>query len=121
MATLLFKLRNVPDDEAEEIRDVLQNNNIDFYETNAGSWGISLPAIWLHSNEQFEQGKRLIAEYQQQRSKQAQSAHAEQCKHGTQRTILTLMMESPIKWFAYILAILFVLYLTTIPVSFLFS
>jgi len=121
MATLLFKLRNVPDDEAEEIRTILQQNNIDFYETNAGSWGISLPAIWLHSNAQLEQGKQLIAAYQLERSKKAQELHAQQCKQGTQRTIFTLINESPIKWFAYLFAILFVLYLATIPVSFLFS
>jgi hypothetical protein len=33
MALLLFPLRNVPDDEAEDIRDVLSENSISFYET----------------------------------------------------------------------------------------
>jgi len=121
MATLLFKLRNVPDDEAEEIRELLQHNNIDYYETTAGSWGISLPALWLHSDKQLQQSKALIADYQKGRAKDAQQIYAEQCREGAQRTIFTLIQEAPLKWFAYLFGILFVLYLATIPVSFLFS
>ena len=47
MALLLFRLRNVPDDEADEVRHLLNENSIEFYETSAGNWGISMPAIWL--------------------------------------------------------------------------
>ena len=36
MAVLIFKLRYVPEDEAHEIRELLGDNNIDFYETTAG-------------------------------------------------------------------------------------
>jgi len=121
MATLLFKLRNVPDDEAEDIRELLTTNNINYYETTAGSWGISLPAIWLHDKKQLEQGKDLIAHYQKSRAIKAQKNYAEQCNEGTQRTIFTLIAEAPLKFFLYLFGIIFVLYLATIPVSFLFS
>lgn len=121
MAILLFKLRNVPDDEAEDIRVLLKENNINYYETTAGSWGISLPALWLHSNDQLEQGKILITEYQKERAIQAQQTYSEQCNEGTQRTVFTIIQEAPLKFFLYLLGIIFVLYLATIPVSFLFS
>ncbi|MDX8398237.1 MAG: DUF6164 family protein [Mariprofundaceae bacterium] len=121
MATLLFKLRNVPDDEAEELRKLLQDQHIDYYETTAGSWGISLPALWLHNKSQLEQGKSLIAAYQLERAKLAQDNYANQCRQGTQRTIFTLIQENPLKFFLYLFGILFVLYLATIPVSFLFA
>ena len=121
MATLLFKLRGVPDDEAEEVRDLLKQHNIDYYETSSGSWGISLPAIWLHQPSQLQEAKALIVSYQEARAKKAQQTYAQQCHTGTQRTVFTLIKENPIRWFAYLFAILFVLYLATIPVSFLFS
>jgi len=121
MATLLFKLRGVPDDEIEEIRALLTDNHINYYETTAGSWGISMPAIWLHNNEQLEQSKTLLADYQKERTKHAQQIYAEQCHEGTQRTIFSIMQEAPLKFFLYLFGIIFVLYLATIPVSFLFS
>jgi len=121
MATLLFKLRSVPDDEAEDIRALLTENNINYYETTAGSWGISLPALWLHNNKQLEQSKTLIANYQKERAKHAQKTYAEQCNEGTQRTIIHIIQEAPLKFFLYLFGIIFVLYLATIPVSFLFS
>ncbi len=121
MATLLFKLRGVPDDEADDIRELLTEHHIEYYETTSGSWGISLPAIWLHQKQQFEKAKTLIDTYQQERAKKAREYYAKQCDAGTQRTLFTLIKENPIKWLAYLFAILFVLYLTTIPVSFLFS
>ncbi|MDQ6955441.1 MAG: DUF6164 family protein [Mariprofundaceae bacterium] len=120
MSTLLFKLRNVPDDEAEEIRKLLRQNNIDYYETTAGTWGISLAALWLHHNRHLEKAKELIAHYQVTRAEHAQQTYAKQCAEGTQRTIFTLIQDAPIKWIAYLFGILFVLYLATIPVSFLF-
>ena len=54
MPELLFKLRNVPDDEAEEVRQLLNDHEINFYETRAGGWGISMPGIWLPDDRQFK-------------------------------------------------------------------
>src|SRR4030065_1675214 len=45
---LLFKLNGVPDDEAEDIRALLNRNGIDYYETPAGNWAESVPAIGLN-------------------------------------------------------------------------
>jgi len=72
MAIQVFRLRNVPDDEAEEIRQLLTEHHIDFYETPAGNWGISMPALWLKDEAQLDRAKALIARYQQQRLQQAQ-------------------------------------------------
>ena len=121
MATLLFKLRGVPDDEAEEIRTLLTENLIDYYETSAGTWGISLPALWLHNNKQLEQARKLIINYQKKRAEHAQKTYTDQRNEGTQRTIFHIIQEAPLKFFMYLFGIIFVLYLATIPVSFLFS
>jgi len=47
MSKILFRLNGVSDDEAEEVRELLASNNIDFYETSPGNWGVSMPAIGL--------------------------------------------------------------------------
>ena len=49
MATLVFRLRNVPEDEAQAVRTVLDTNNIDWYETTAGNWGIAMPGLWINN------------------------------------------------------------------------
>ena len=41
MTTLLLNLRQVPDDEAEEVRALLNEHRIAFYETTPSLWGIS--------------------------------------------------------------------------------
>lgn len=74
MAILLVNLRHVPDDEADEMRAVLEQHGIDFYETPPNFWGISAGGIWLRDEEQHGEAKRLLAEYQEQRR---QRAHTE--------------------------------------------
>ena len=39
MAKLFLNLRNVPGDEAHEVRELLRTNAIDFYETPPSPWG----------------------------------------------------------------------------------
>jgi hypothetical protein len=75
MAILLFSLRGVPDDEAYEVRGLLTEQQIDFYETSAGNWGISMPALWLRDHAQLAQARELLANYQQQRFLAAREAY----------------------------------------------
>ena len=42
MATLVFRLKYVPDEEADDIRQLLADHDIDFYETSAGRWQVSM-------------------------------------------------------------------------------
>jgi len=115
MGVLLFRLRHVPDDEADDIRTLLSDNGIDFYETSAGNWGISLPAIWLYDEAQLEKAKALIDAYQQQRQKSARETYEQLRQRGEQRTIWTRMRESPLQSIIYLVAVLIILYLTIMP------
>jgi len=115
MAELLFKLRNVPSDEADEVRELLHRHSIDFYETSAGSWGISLPAIWLHSEEQLEEARSLIDAYQQQRRKSARQTYEQLRQRGEQRTVLDKVREAPLLAAIYLAAVLLILYLSIMP------
>jgi len=115
MAELLFKLRNVPDDEADDIRGLLKDHGIDFYETEAGSWGISLPAIWLSDKARLQEAKALLDAYQQQRQKSAREIHEQLRQRGEQRTVMDKVREAPLLAAIYLAAVLVILYISIMP------
>lgn len=68
MSVIVFRLNGVEFEEAEAVRQLLSSENIDFYETSAGRFGMSLAAIWLHEDDDFDRARALIDDYQWQRS-----------------------------------------------------
>jgi len=115
MPVQLFRLRHVPDDETEDIRQLLHDHGIDFYETSAGSWGISMPAIWLHDESLLPQAQAHIDAYQKQRATLAQQAYAELKATGKQRTSFDMLREKPLQFTLLLIAIGFILYISTSP------
>ncbi|MCV6613928.1 MAG: DUF6164 family protein [Cellvibrionaceae bacterium] len=71
MAKLLFKLNQVPLDEAIEVRQLLQGAEIEFYETDAGRFGFGVAALWLRDESQWGRAKTLLDNYQQERATKA--------------------------------------------------
>jgi len=100
MAVLIFKLRYVPLDEVVEVRDLLSENDINFYETSAGVLGISMPGLWVKDEDQADKAKQLIDEYQTLRQKKAKEEH-----RLIQRTYVDMFKEAPIRFLSIILAI----------------
>lgn len=111
MSKLLFKLRNVPDDEVAEVRTLLTNHHIDYYETTAGNWGVSMPALWVKDEHQFQEAKKLLEEYQEARSIRVREEYARLKREGKNKTVLDSMKENPVLFIAYILIVLALLYL----------
>ncbi len=115
MAVRIFNLRGVPDDEAEDIRELLQQDNIDFYETPAGNWGVSVPALWLRDEAQEPRAKVLIVAYQKERQIRAKAEYARQQATGEQRTLFDSISENPMRFILYIAIICGLLYISTAP------
>lgn len=69
MSTLVFRLKYVPDEEADEIRQLLAENDIAFYETSAGRWQISMAGLWVKDKEQAIKARVLIHQDQMSRAK----------------------------------------------------
>jgi len=109
MAKILFRLRQVPDDEADEVRALLDANHIDWYETSAGRFQISFPAIWLRDESQEPQARALLQEYQLQRAQRMQDDPA------AQETFIQRFTAHPLSIVLAILAIGFVLYISINP------
>ncbi|MDQ6982834.1 MAG: DUF6164 family protein [Mariprofundus sp.] len=115
MAAKLFKLRNVPDDEAEDIRQLLQEHGIEYYETEAGGWGISVPAIWIHDNSRLEEAGALIDIYQQERTRRAKIEYRLLKDEGRHPKVTDKIRQKPLQFLLFFLMTLFILYVSLAP------
>lgn len=115
MAVLLMKLRYVPDDELAEISALLEQHALDFYATTAGTFGISLPALWLVDAGKLEQAKALLEDYARQRQNQARAMHEAMKDAGTQRTALDILRENPLRFVLYSIFVLALIYISLVP------
>jgi len=115
MARLLFRLANVPADEAEDIRTLLTEHEIGFYETDAGFWRVGLDAIWLLDNQREQDARALIAKYQRERS----ASHRNNCVQleatGQAPGFGQMLLQQPLRVLGVVIAIVFVLGLSLIP------
>jgi hypothetical protein len=91
MAKLLFNLRNVPDDEADEVRALLTAHGLDWYETRPGPWGVSHGGLWLRDAWAWPEARRLLDAYQRARREQAR----EQDRLHGRETFLELLRTRP--------------------------
>ena len=112
MAVLFFSLRGVPNDEAEDVRELLQENEIDYYETSAGSFGISMPAIWLYHQEDLEKIQPVFAEYQRQRFITQRTLYQELKKQGEIGGFLQYTLKQPLQFVIYTSVIVLTLYVS---------
>ncbi|MBT8147351.1 MAG: hypothetical protein KJN90_10895 [Gammaproteobacteria bacterium] len=112
MAKLLFRLRHVPEDEADEVRALLEEHDIDFYETSAGNWRIAMPAIWLRNEDQLPLARQLLDQYQQVRYQNARAQYEELRQSGEHPTLWKNFLEQPAKVALYLGAAVVILYLS---------
>lgn len=102
MAKLLFRLRNVPEDEAADVRELLATHAISFYETSAGNWGISMPGLWLHHHADYPAARALLDDYQHQRVQRMRAQYHADKAAGTADTMFTLLRREPARVVAYL-------------------
>lgn len=121
MTTLLFKLAHVPDDEACDIRELLEQHEIYFYETHAGRWRLGVDAIWLADDTLAPRARELIRAYQLERTSHQQKVYAELVEQGHAPTLWQNFCASPLRFVALVIAAIFVLGLTLAPFALLFT
>lgn len=115
MARMLLNLRNVPDDEADDVRAMLEREKISFYETRPSTWGISAGGIWVTDDADVDNAKRAMADYQLERGAKARDEYAEAKRSGTAETFGSVVRTQPLRVALLVLAILFVLGLMALP------
>ncbi|AEJ00250.1 hypothetical protein Nit79A3_0362 [Nitrosomonas sp. Is79A3] len=112
MAKILFRLNGVSDDETNEVRELLTNNAIDFYETSPGNWGVSMPAIWLSNDDQFEKAKALLNAYQNERTVRMREEYARLKREGKNKTFVDAVLQNPVRFTINLALALLVIYLS---------
>ena len=115
MSKLLLNLRNVPDDESDDVRAMLDAQGIAFYETRPSIWGVSAGGIWVTEDAAFADARRAMDDYQRQRSASARAEYAAARRAGTADTFFTLLRAAPGRVVMSVLGILVVLGLMTLP------
>ncbi len=116
MSHLLLNLYLVPDDEAEDVRKLLDEHHIPWYETQPSRWGISHGGIWVTEDRDIPEATRLFNIYQTERSARARAEYAAGRKAGTVPTFWTYLRRNPMYVIITILAAIFVLVVAALPV-----
>lgn len=115
MRHLLFKLQNVPEDEAEDIRQILHENSIAFYETQAGRWRIGLAGIWLPDGAQKAEAQALIDQYQARRYETAAYDRDQLSEQGLFNAFVQNLYMEPLRVSTALLGIVVVLAISILP------
>ena len=112
MSKLLFRLNGVSDEEARDVRKILIDNSIDFYETSSGNWGVSMSAIWLKDERQFQKARGLLDAYQIERIVKVRKELNSLRNEGKHNTTISLIKQNPIGFISYLVMAVLVIYLS---------
>lgn len=116
MSKLLLNLRHVPDDEADDVRAMLEESAIAFYETKPSIWGLSAGGIFVTEDADIVEARRLMADYQSRRSTRVRAEYEAAKRDGTAETFGTILRDEPVRVVLTVLAIAFLLALVALPV-----
>lgn len=115
MSRLLLNLRHVPDDEADDVRTLLDEAGIEWYETPIGRWGIGLGGIWIRDREELPRARELLRDYDRERFERARADHAERARRGELETMVHRLIQDPVGVCLRLGAVAFILFLMLYP------
>lgn len=115
MSALLLKLKHVPEDEHEEICELLESHDIAYYETHKGFWGVGLEAIWLHDAQALAKAHDILNDYMSARQKKVRDEIEVAKQAGQFRTLLSTFLQQPVTFVLYVLGVAGVLALSILP------
>jgi hypothetical protein len=97
MSKLLLNLRQVPEDESDDVRAMLREAQLEFYETQPSRWGVSYGGIWITHDADVAEAKRLMADYQAGRRERARAERAAELRDGTAETFADVARREPLR------------------------
>jgi len=115
MAALIFRLRNVPDDEAADVRALLDQHGIAWFETTAGNWGIAMPGLWVEDEADRERARALIDDYQQARGQRLRAEREARRVDGIEPRFIDRLRERPLAIAAVLSFCAFIVYAMLSP------
>lgn len=111
----LMNLRHVPDDEADEIRDLFEEHQVPYYETPPSRWGISMGGFWVHDDEEAVRARELLSGYQKARLQRQRDAYEQALSEGRVAGFWRRLCRKPVTTLAACLAVLVILAFSVAP------
>lgn len=115
MARLIFDLRDVPDDEADDVRALLASADIAFYETRPAALGLFAGGLWVADDELAQPAKSRIAQYQQERQLRVRAEYQAAIRDGSAETSWQSIRREPVKALILLLAAALIVAVTVLP------
>lgn len=115
MAKLLMNLRDVPEDEADEVRALLEAQGIEFYETRPSLWGVSGGGLWAARDDQAVEAKARLATYQAERARTAREQRAVDLREGRVDPPWAALRRKPLQALAAVVGIVLMIALVLLP------
>lgn len=115
MSKLLLNLRNVPEDEANDVGGLLDDHNIAWYVTRPSPWGISAGGIWLRDDADHARAKTLLASYQDQRGLRMRAERQAALDDGSAETFSSQLKRRPMFVISGLLAMVVAAALVLLP------
>ncbi|MGY6587949.1 MAG: DUF6164 family protein [Wenzhouxiangella sp.] len=109
MPKLLLNLRDVPEDEIEEVLALMEAHRFSVYRTPRGIFGVTPGGIWLREAEDYPDAKRVMDGYQEERARKAQAAYARAVEEGRADTWWSLVRRHPVKTLVHLGLAIFIL------------
>lgn len=120
MPRLLLNLRNVPDDEAEDVRALMVEHGIECYDTPPGPFGITAGGIWLKDPDDYSRARELMDDYQQARASRNREAWRTARERGEADTVVSTIRRYPLRTLLIVAGSVFVLMVLFAPLVVLF-
>ena len=114
MPTLLFRLQGVDAEEAQEVRQLLEDHALEFFETSAGWWGTGVAAIWLLADTEAARARELLDDYQSERVAQARRRSGSGSE-GANDSVWRRILEQPLYFSSVVIAVVLILALSIWP------
>lgn len=115
MTNHLMNLRHVPDDEADEIRELFEAHDVPYYETPPSRWGISMGGFWVHSDDEAQRARKLLEAYQRERLQRQREAYEQDLAAGRVGGFWHRFRRRPVTTLVACLAIVIILAFTVAP------
>ena len=119
MAKFLMNLRDVPEDEADEVRALLDAHAFDWYETKPSFWGVSAGGFWLRDDARIAEAKAALAAYQDERGRTARARREADLAAGRVETPWADLRRRPLQTLAILFGIVLMVALTLLPFALL--
>lgn len=115
MSVLVFRLNDVSEDEAADVRRLLDEHGLAYHETSGGFLGLGVAGLWLLNSDEKAAARAIIDQYQRERSARLTSEFAARRQAGLTETTLQRAARYPLRTLFYLAGVAAVLYLVLVP------